>query len=67
MSKIDDLRKKLRAMNIKGSNTLMLDKEYITELLGEIEKIETHSVAKTSEDEKNINKISSDIIHGGKF
>ena len=65
MSKIRDLEKKVRAMNIRGSNSLLLDIVYINELLEEIKQIEdrTFEESKSSENEKN----QSVILHGGKF
>ena len=65
MSKIEDLQKKLRAMKIRGSKSLLLDVEYITELLDEIQAIE-EKVDERSESSETTN-ITSRIIHGGKF
>lgn len=63
MSNIDDLSKKLRAMDIKGSKTLLLDRDYIHRLLEEIEALRPKSV----ESDNSNSGLSQRVIHGGKF
>ena len=41
MSKVDDLRKKLSAMKIKGSKAITLDIDYIQGLVDDIDSIES--------------------------
>lgn len=63
MSKIVDLKKKLAAMKIKKSNSILLDIDYIEALLEEIETIETNVGDNRTDSENNVPK----ILHGGNF
>jgi len=70
MNRIDDLKKKLKAMKIKGSRSLTLDVSYIEDLVREIDAFsgssdstETTTVSKNEENKSN-EKIT---IHGGSF
>lgn len=61
MSKIIDLSKKLRAMKINGSKSLLLDVDYIEALLQEIQD------SNRVDDSKESSPKRPKTIHGGNF
>lgn len=68
MSKVDDLRKKLSAMKIKGSKAITLDIDYIQGLVDDIDSIEsTINQVVENNNENNLKKNGKIVLHGGKF
>jgi hypothetical protein len=68
MSRITDLKKKLSAMKIKGSRAITLDIDYISDLISEIDELESAGNQGVSEREEKISSKNEKIVlHGGKF